>query len=139
MPCPHRFFFFFFNDPATTEIYPLPLPAALPISALPWPVNPGVQPMTAGYRVAARQALRALPDATYPRLLGRVRNDQRGLRPVQETGRVVLYAYLDTPDDWERRAAAGEPSAARTAARAVIRTAHTTALDLPVSGRPVHV
>src|SRR2546429_7224210 len=24
-------FFFFFNDPATTEIYPLPLPAALPI------------------------------------------------------------------------------------------------------------
>src|SRR2546427_12031498 len=25
-------FFFFFNDPATTEIYPLPLHAALPIS-----------------------------------------------------------------------------------------------------------
>src|SRR5256886_5781177 len=25
-------FFFFFNDPATTEIYPLPLPDALPIS-----------------------------------------------------------------------------------------------------------
>src|SRR2546430_16964710 len=25
--------FFFFNDPAPTEIYPLPLPAALPISA----------------------------------------------------------------------------------------------------------
>src|SRR5256885_13354629 len=24
-------FFFFFNDPATTEFYPLPLPAALPI------------------------------------------------------------------------------------------------------------
>src|SRR3989440_6064765 len=28
------FSFFFFNDPATTEIYPLPLPAALPISLL---------------------------------------------------------------------------------------------------------
>src|ERR1039457_4500912 len=27
-------FFFFFNDTATTEIYPLPLPEALPISAL---------------------------------------------------------------------------------------------------------
>src|SRR2546428_6662973 len=27
----HIFFFFFFNDPATTEIYPLPLPDALPI------------------------------------------------------------------------------------------------------------
>src|SRR2546430_12930818 len=37
-------FFFFFNDPATTEIYPLPLPDPLPISAIsvalasrPWP------------------------------------------------------------------------------------------------------
>src|SRR5256884_4963266 len=27
-------FFFFFNDPATTEIYPLPLHDALPISAI---------------------------------------------------------------------------------------------------------
>src|ERR1022692_3537638 len=27
-------FFFFFNDPATPEIYPLPLPAALPIGFL---------------------------------------------------------------------------------------------------------
>src|SRR4051795_11451124 len=31
-PCPTvRFIFFFFNDPGTTEIYPLSLPAALPI------------------------------------------------------------------------------------------------------------
>src|SRR2546427_13305846 len=29
---PHFSFFFFFNDPATTEISPLPLPDALPIS-----------------------------------------------------------------------------------------------------------
>src|SRR5260370_16433572 len=28
----HSFFFFFFNDPATTEIYPLSLHDALPIS-----------------------------------------------------------------------------------------------------------
>src|SRR2546425_8822235 len=28
-----RFRFFFFNDPATTDIYPLPLPDALPISS----------------------------------------------------------------------------------------------------------
>src|SRR5256885_2126749 len=28
---PTIFFFFFLNDPATTEIYPLPLPAPLPI------------------------------------------------------------------------------------------------------------
>src|SRR3990170_3032611 len=32
---PHFFFFFFFNDPAPPEIYPLPLPAALPILARP--------------------------------------------------------------------------------------------------------
>src|ERR1039457_1465271 len=31
------FFFFFFNDPAPPEIYPLPLPAALPISTRPSP------------------------------------------------------------------------------------------------------
>src|SRR5258708_40103277 len=29
--CLQLLFFFFFNDPATTEIYPLPLPAAFPI------------------------------------------------------------------------------------------------------------
>ena len=28
------FFFFFFMDPATPEIYPLPLPDALPISSI---------------------------------------------------------------------------------------------------------
>src|SRR5256885_1450805 len=33
------FFFFFLNDPAPTEIYPLPLPAALPISSAA-PVQP---------------------------------------------------------------------------------------------------
>src|ERR1043166_7801462 len=31
LAAPIRFFFFFFNDTATTEIYPLSLPAALPI------------------------------------------------------------------------------------------------------------
>src|SRR2546430_8753759 len=35
----HTFFFFFFNDPAPTEFSPLPLPAALPISACPPPPN----------------------------------------------------------------------------------------------------
>src|SRR5256885_12998868 len=33
MPYLRFLFFFFFNDPAPTEIYPLPLPAALPICA----------------------------------------------------------------------------------------------------------
>src|SRR2546422_7217030 len=43
------FFFFFLNDPATTEIYTLPLPDALPIcgTAEPW--------RDAGYTVEYRQ------------------------------------------------------------------------------------
>src|SRR5260221_6456170 len=34
------FFFFFFNDTATTEIYTLSLHDALPISTRPWPAGP---------------------------------------------------------------------------------------------------
>src|SRR5256885_8762349 len=34
VPQPHLVFFFFFNDPAPPEIYPLSLHAALPISAV---------------------------------------------------------------------------------------------------------
>src|SRR3989441_9995452 len=37
LPPGSRSFFFFFNDPATTEIYPLSLPDALPISPRAWP------------------------------------------------------------------------------------------------------
>src|SRR2546428_10935331 len=37
--CLFRFFFFFFNDPAPTEIYPLPLHDALPISIVPSPAS----------------------------------------------------------------------------------------------------
>src|SRR3989440_11275087 len=33
LPSLRAFFFFFFNDPATPEIYPLPLHAPLPISS----------------------------------------------------------------------------------------------------------
>src|SRR5258706_287132 len=36
MSCPHLFFFFFFNDTATTEIYTLSLHDALPISRAIW-------------------------------------------------------------------------------------------------------
>src|SRR2546430_4618942 len=42
LPSPHLFFFFFFNDPATPEIYTLPLPAALPICPV-LPVALGVR------------------------------------------------------------------------------------------------
>src|SRR2546429_9993398 len=37
--CPYVFFFFFFNDTATTEIYTLSLHDALPISERPAPVS----------------------------------------------------------------------------------------------------
>src|SRR3989440_5961248 len=47
------FFFFFFKDPAPTEIYPLPLPDALPI----WPAEPG--------HLAAGQGPRRPPDVRF--------------------------------------------------------------------------
>src|SRR2546430_13973660 len=40
----HISFFFFFNDPATTEFSPLPLHDALPISSSPWSIPVGVEP-----------------------------------------------------------------------------------------------
>src|SRR5258708_22586850 len=48
---PHNLLVFFFNDPAPTEIYPLPLPDALPIcpcatSATPRPTRRGQRPTT---------------------------------------------------------------------------------------------
>src|SRR5260370_40966665 len=43
--------FFFFNDPATTEISPLPLPDALPI--FPLPVTPLAEPPTLTAAAAA--------------------------------------------------------------------------------------
>src|SRR5256886_9104466 len=48
-PSPHvlRFFFFFFNDPPPPEIYPLPLPAALPFSrVIEYGITPPYGPAT---------------------------------------------------------------------------------------------
>src|SRR2546429_7879339 len=41
---PSPFFFFFFNDPPPTEIYPLPLHAALPFSRITAPSPPVYYP-----------------------------------------------------------------------------------------------
>src|SRR3712207_7116772 len=48
-------FFFFFNDPATTEIYTLSLHDALPISVEPH-ARPGVAPVAARALLPAREA-----------------------------------------------------------------------------------
>src|SRR5258705_5631155 len=65
-------FFFFFNDTATTEIYTLPLPAALPIS-----VDRGVTQHVAGRQRGGHSAGRRRP-------VGEVRVGRRcrGLREL---------------------------------------------------------
>src|ERR1039458_1616983 len=45
-----QFFFFFFNDPAPPEIYPLPLPAVLPISTC-------QEPGSAGYSMKSARTM----------------------------------------------------------------------------------
>src|SRR2546429_7993987 len=72
---PHLFFFFFFNDTATPEIYPLPLPDALPI----WnrrtsaPERPGRRPDGIARRGRTREspAPAAPPPARTARQPGR--------------------------------------------------------------------
>src|SRR2546427_12163428 len=56
--------FFFFNDPATTEFYPLPLPDALPISA------DGAHFGSSGARRSPART-RSLPPHTAPARTGR--------------------------------------------------------------------
>src|SRR3712207_7816858 len=54
--------FFFFNDTPTTEIYPLPLHDALPISRVPWPQRgSGRRRAAAWWRSAAGDVLRGAP------------------------------------------------------------------------------
>src|SRR5256885_12342519 len=57
------FFFFFFNDPATTEIYTLPLHDALPISSVPAPPGVTAKPAPAAPPVAKPVASAAAPAA----------------------------------------------------------------------------
>src|SRR5260370_28061089 len=71
----HSSDFFFFNDPATTEIYPLPLHAALPISAH------RCTPHRLACRVVAREPHRALD---------RRRQRRRGRRLEPDAGAVAL-------------------------------------------------
>src|SRR5256885_13867878 len=75
-PCPVRSrcasFFFFFNDPATTEFSPLPLPAALPIlrpaKVKVTPAAPRRPAQVAGAVKATEisRSLRKLADSTHP-------------------------------------------------------------------------
>src|SRR2546428_8779954 len=65
---PTNFFFFFFNDTATTEIYTLSLHDALPISAASgraWPASAMPPPMPAGAATMPRAA--SYPNMHAPR------------------------------------------------------------------------
>src|SRR5256885_15910105 len=59
-PMVSSFVFFFLNDPATPEIYPLPQPAALPIKTPPTTATTS----PSGWRTVSRFAFRAYPAAS---------------------------------------------------------------------------
>src|SRR5438876_3076957 len=69
-PCPtYSFFFFFFNDPATTEIYTLSLHDALPIFV-----------QGADHRPVARMAKRVQPEDFARRQARGLRGDRKSTR-----------------------------------------------------------
>src|SRR2546421_9868994 len=76
------FFFFFLNDTATTEIYPLPLPDALPISAPPRRPAGGCRPREKG-RQAEGLERPGDPGPGQPHPRGRQRPPRRGLARPQ--------------------------------------------------------
>src|SRR5256885_6392311 len=75
---PLIFFFFFFNDTATTEFYPLPLPAALPIScdAESRPFGIRCRSPRRGWEHVCRQT-RPLPEKRYRRGMALVPRGER--------------------------------------------------------------
>src|SRR5438552_17928216 len=95
-------FFFFFNDPATTEIYTLSLHDALPISPVPERVAPAPQPISIETRRAPEKTeatIEAAASATSAAISGdlapapRVFAVQRKAERVSMTG-TNAYAVL---------------------------------------------
>src|SRR2546422_10985481 len=100
------FFFFFFNDTATTEIYTLSLHDALPISQGPAEIRHGEvvdEYATAAAVARARDPLHVLHDHAVPRQsLGQlVRRDEPG-EIVESLGHGVLHVLL-RPDELQKR------------------------------------
>src|SRR2546430_14396110 len=87
------FFFFFFNDPAPPEIYPLPLHVALPISArrAGAAVPPACRPRPAGDRAANATARARRAHAGGRRRGARVegaRGARAGARPARRAAQI---------------------------------------------------
>src|SRR2546430_16971360 len=101
-------FFFFFNDTATTEFYPLPLPAALPICC-PFPRAPGT---------GAASASPAAPGARQP---GFRRHSAARCRAGGAPGALPAIAPGELPRLAPRREHAGRHAIRRCGAGASCR------------------
>src|SRR2546423_6555911 len=82
MHCPHVFFFFFFNDTATTEIYTLSLHDALPICGTPPKPLRTVDHCTAAWPPGRVREIRLATDV------------ERLLRSEEHTSELQSLAYL---------------------------------------------
>src|SRR5256885_12111766 len=89
------FFFFFFNDTPTTEIYPLPLHDALPI--LPWRVVPLLPFITAGGAATALLAAVVARARTEQRTdpLGERRRSEEHTSELQSPCNLVCRLLLE--------------------------------------------
>src|SRR3712207_7296284 len=85
-----RIMVFFFNDPATTEIYTLSLHDALPISALPWHGRAAL-PSPASLRAAGRHRPPLPPG---PRAQYRCGRGALGSRSEEHTSELQSRQYL---------------------------------------------
>src|SRR3712207_7286786 len=83
--------FFFFNDPATTEIYTLPLHDALPISAT-WPSRRASATSCKSARPTRRRRRGSPPRRPRPRSLTRLR--KAATRSEEHTSELQSRQYL---------------------------------------------
>src|SRR3712207_9120650 len=94
--------FFFFNDPATTEIYTLSLHDALPISALRTPPHQG--PLRLPHRTRSRRPMAHLPprrhrDRDRPTLAGLSQRSEEHTSELQSRQYLVCRLLLEKKND----------------------------------------
>src|SRR2546422_8280870 len=140
----HRFSFFFLNDPAPPEIYPLPLPAPLPICGAPRCAAP---PGPAGRPAADRETEHEHGRDPEPPAEPRAQHDgalppgrARGRDPLphllaRRRGRavIVLHRVLQQAIEPVFRHDTHSPAKSASASRSLARARDSCAFDVPVS------